>query len=260
MPPEPPEPQKPYARFDFDLAAAVTEQLIAAFDGLAVGPLIQSLINEIDTEQGVYQLYLGNRLMYAGKADDSLPKRLGEHRWNLSGRKNIDMGQLGFKGLIIHKNWATSVHESILIRHYREKGFCEWNLTGIGNHDPGRNRENTVTPEEHFDTMYPIKEDFVPDGIDARDWNARELLIQMKDALPFIFRYEATHYRTGSPKYNERTVTIPRTGMNITELLTQIVNSFPDGWQATFFPGRVIMYEESGEYTHATKVIRKAGT
>jgi hypothetical protein len=82
----------------------------------------------------------------------------------------------------------------------------------------------------------------------------------MKDALPFIFRYEATHYRTGSPKYNERTVTIPRTGMNITELLTQIVNSFPDGWQATFFPGRVIMYEEHREYTHATKVIRKAGT
>lgn len=255
----PPDVPKPYARFDFDLAAAVTEQLIAGFDALAVGPLIQSIISEIDPEQGVYQLYLSDRLMYAGKADDSLPKRLEEHRWNLSGRKNIDMGQLGFKGLIIHRNWGPSVHEGILIRHYRDQNLCEWNLTGIGNHDPGRNREDTVTQEEHFDTMFPIKEDFVPNGVAARPWNALELLLQMKGALPFTFRYEATHYRTGSAKYNNLTVTVPREGMTVTELLTLIVETFPDGWQATFFPGRAILYEERRDYTHATKAIRKPG-
>jgi len=196
---------KPYGRFDFDLAAAVTDQLIAAFDVLAVGPLIGSIINQIDPEQGVYQLFLGTRLMYAGKAEVPLPKRLEEHRWNLSGRNNVNMGELGFKALVIHRNWAPSVHEDILIRHFRSQGACEWNLTGIGNHDPGRNREDTVTPEEHFDVMYPIKEDFVPEGIPARDdWKALELLIQMKESLPFIFRYEAKHYRKGSEAKRDR--------------------------------------------------------
>jgi hypothetical protein len=222
-------------------------------------PLIQSIISEIEAEQGVYQLYLDNRLMYAGKADDSLPKRLEEHRWNLSGRKNVDLGKLGFKGLIIHRNWATSVHESILIRHFRDQGMCEWNLTGLGNHDPGRNREDTVTPEEHFDTMYPIKNDLVPDGVPVMEWNALDLLLQMKSALPFIFRYEANHYRSGSSKYNDIKVAVPIAGMNVAELLDLIVNTFPNGWQATFFPGRVVLYEENRDYTHATKVIRKLG-
>ena len=62
-----------------------------------MGPLERSLINQIDPEQGVYQLFLGNRLVYAGKAEVPLPKRLEEHRWNLSGRRNINMGELGFK-------------------------------------------------------------------------------------------------------------------------------------------------------------------
>jgi hypothetical protein len=253
-----PTPQpKPYGRFDFDLAAAVTDQLIAAFAALSVGPLIQSIINEIDSEQGVYQLYIGSRLMYVGKAEIPLPKRLEEHRWNLSGRKNVNMGELGFKGLIIHKNWGPSVHEDILIRHYRGQGECQWNLTGLGNHDPGRNREDTVTLEEHFDAMYPIKEDFVPEGIAARVWNTRELLVQIKEALPFIFRYEATHYRSGSPKYNNLSITVPSDGMSIKELLDLMVHSLPDGWQATFFPGRVILYEERRDYAHATDVIRK---
>jgi Eco29kI restriction endonuclease len=248
---------KPYGRFDFDLASAVTVQLIGAFNALAVGPLTRSIIDEIDSEQGVYQLFIGDRLMYAGKAEVPLPKRLEEHRWNLSGRKNINMDELGFKALIIHRNWAPSVHEDILIRHFRNQGTCVWNLTGIGNHDPGRNREDTVTPEEHFDVSYPIKENFVPEGIPAQDWNALELLIRMKYSLPFIFRYHATHYRKGSPKYNNITVTVPRPGMNIKELLDLIVATFPYGWQATFFPGRVILYEETRDYAHATHVIRK---
>ena len=248
---------KPYGRFDFDLAAAVTEQLIAAFGVLSVGQLIPSIISQIDPDQGVYQLFVGTRLMYAGKAEEPLPKRLEEHRWNLSGRQNIDMDELGFKALLIHRNWAPSVHEDILIRHFRNQGACEWNLTGIGNHDPGRNREDTVTPEEHFDPMYPIKEDFVPEGIQARDWNALELLINIKRSLPFIFRYEATHYLKGSPKYNNITVTVPRQGMNVRESLELIVATFPYGWQATFFPGRVILYEETRAYVHATQVIRR---
>ncbi len=252
--------RKAYGRFDFDLAAAVTDQLIAAFDALSVGPLTASILGEIDQEQGVYQLFLDGRLMYVGKAEVPLPKRLGEHRWNLSGRRNIDLEKLGFKGLIIHRNWGPSVHEDILIRHYRSLGSSEWNQTGIGNHDPGRNREDTVTPEDHFDRMYPIKDDFIPDGVSAREWCAVELLVQLKQCLPFIFRFEtddSKRWRSGSVKYNNLKVVIPREGMNVRELLTHIVATFPDGWQATFFPGRVILYQERRDYLHAIETIRK---
>jgi len=253
----PAEQPKPYGRFDFDLAAAVTQQLIAAFDALSVGPLTQSIIREIDREQGVYQLYLGTRLMYVGKAEIPLPKRLEQHRWNLSGRKNVNMSDLGFKGLIIHKNWGPSVHEDILIRRHRGKGECEWNLTGLGNHDPGRQREDTKTPERHFDAKYPIREDFVPVGIVAREWNILELLRKLKGALPFLFRYESKNFRTGSHKYNDLSIMVPREDMSIKELLKLVIVGLPAGWQATFFPGRVILYHEQRKYEHATDVIAK---
>ena len=45
--------------------------------------------------------------------------------------------------------------------------------------------------------------------------------------------------------------------MNVKELLQLIVAAFPGRWQATVFPGRVILYEETRKYAHATHVIRK---
>jgi len=45
--------------------------------------------------------------------------------------------------------------------------------------------------------------------------------------------------------------------MNVKELLELIVVTFPGGWQATFFPGRVILYEEERDYTHKRDIIRK---
>lgn len=254
----PQQPGKPYGRFDFDLAAGVTKQLIAAFEALSVGPLVQSMVEEIEAAHGVYQLYVGETLMYVGKADMPLPRRLEQHRWTLSGRQNLGDSSLGFKALIIHKNWAPSVHESILIKHYRDQGMCEWNLTGLGNHDPGHNREDTVTNEDHFDMMYPIREDFVPEGIDAKQWNAHQLLRRLKKALPFFLRYETDgNFHNGARDYNNLGVTVPRDGMTVKELLTLMVSALPVGWQATFFPGRVILYKERKDYVHATDTIRK---
>lgn len=248
---------KPFTRFDFDLAAAVLSQLVAAFDSLPIGPLTDELLSQVDPEQGVYQLYLSGKLMYVGKATDSLAKRLGEHLWNLKGRKNVNIVELGFKCVTIHRNWIPSTHEDMLIRHYGGSGLCEWNRTGLGNHDPGRNREDTA--KKGFDLAYPINEEFVPAGIEAREWNARELLMAIKSALPYVFRYEtdrSKEWQKGSDKYNTRVVTIPRVGMTARELLRVIVEAFPPTWQGTFFPSHVILYEENRTYTHSTLTLR----
>lgn len=250
--------EEPCAHFDFDLGQAVTSQLVNSFTELSKGNLTPEVLARLSHLPGVYQLYLDDTLMYVGKADKSVAERLEEHRWNLSGRKNVSGETLGFKALYIHKNWAPSAHEDVLIRYFRAEGACEWNLTGLGNHDPGRNREDTTTEESHFDGMYPINEHFRPEGLPADSYPALKLLLLLKKSLPYIFRYEAkSSYRTGSPKYNHIIVNLPSEGMTACEIFGAIIDSFPDGWQATFLPGRAILYEERRDYAHAIKTIRR---
>ncbi len=250
---------KPFVHFDFDLARAVLEQLVEVFNSLRVGPLEEGLISQIDKTPGVYMLFVSDRLHYVGKADKNLSNRLMEHLWTLISRKNIDVTNIGFKGVTVHRNWTPLTHEESLIRHYKGTGLCEWNTKGLGNHDPGRRREDTQTND--FDSDYPIDENFKPIGIDLGVWNARDLLLALKARVPFVFRFYTDNpkggWQKGSVKYNSRSVTIPTADMSMRELLQLVIDSFPKGWQATFFPGHVILYEEKRPYAHATLVLRK---
>src|SRR5262245_18606443 len=115
-------PPKPFDRFDLDLARAVLEQLIERFESLDVGPLDTTTINQVFPEQGVHQLFQNTKLVYAGKTSKSLPRRLLRHLRLLSGRKNITLSELGFKAVIIHRNWIPSVHEGMVIQHYTQQG------------------------------------------------------------------------------------------------------------------------------------------
>ena len=209
---------------------------------------------------GVYQLFLGETLVYVGKADRNVAKRLKQHLWKLSGRSHVSVEELGFKALYIHRNWAPSVHESVLIEVYRGRGESEWNTSGFGNNDPGRRRDQTVTEATHFDSRYPIDPAFVPELIQAADHNALQLLLRLKKSLPYIFRFETKYrkkYQQGSPKYNGLVVRVPRNGMTTRQLIQEILDSFPEGWQATFLLGRLILYEEHEEYPHAIATVRR---
>ncbi len=251
--------EKPFKHFDFDLARAVLEQLVEVFDSLPIGPLEGALVSQIDETPGVYMLFVSGRLHYIGKADKNLSGRLMDHLWTLRSRKNIDINTIGFKGVTVHRNWTPLTHEESLIKHYKGAGLCEWNTKGLGNHDPGRRREDTETND--FDSDYPIDENFVPEGIDPRLWNARDLLRAVKDGVPFVFRFHTDKpkggWRKGSVEYNILNVTVPHAGMSIRELLQLVIDTFPEGWQATFFRSHVILYEEERTYTHATLVLRR---
>jgi hypothetical protein len=244
----------PFGRFDFDLAGGVQRQLIRDFETHQAGAMDEATIGAVDADQGVYQLFHDTKLVYVGKARN-LRKRLGEHRWNLAGRQKPP-APMNFKCLSVHKNWVPSVHEDILIGYFTRKGLCEWNRTGFGNHDPGRNREKTDKPPQGFDTQYPINSMW-PCEIAADEYNARDLLMAIKDALPYTLRYQTDNpkqWQRGSAKYNGLTVRVSRDGMPLEELLQEIKGQFPPGWQATVFPSHVIFYEEDEEYQYGRRI------
>jgi len=244
-----------FDRFDFDLARAVLGQLVKAFDRLGTAPLASDAIARVDRSPGVYQLFHRERLVYVGKDEKSLQKRLGEHYWTIRGRKNISVDDLTFRCLAIHPNWAPLTHESLLIRHYTREGTCEWNTTGFGNHDPGRRREDWQP--NVFDTQFPINEKFPCLGVTAGIYDGNALLQAIKASLPFVFRYKTTNpqqWRSGHPDYVGLTTTVPRDDMPAAELLALLVPRLP-GWQATIFRSHMILYKESRQYSSAVTVI-----
>lgn len=233
--------------FDFDLARAVLNQLVRTFDKMGIGPLKPDVLHEMVRAPGVYQLYHHGELVYVGKADNHLGKRLHDHYLTLRGRKNINVGDMTFRALALHPNWAPLTHESLLIKHYKKDQKCKWNTTGIGNHDPGRKREDWEP--NAFDTDFPINEKFPCTTVKAGTYNGNILLQTVKTHLPFVFRYqtEGNSWKRGHIDYNNLTVDVPHDEMPADEMLKLIVGLLP-GWQATVFLSHMILYKESKVY------------
>jgi hypothetical protein len=242
-----PEP-KPYGEFDFDLAGAVQEQLLKAFNVLPIGPLSEELTSELRVRHGVYQLFLHGVLVYIGKAK-SLKARLRRHRFRLGGRKNLNLADVGFKCLYVHKNWTPMTHEEALIRLYQREGSQLWNGMGFGSNDPGRNREQTNQPPEGFHRQFPINSDLPCDFLEPGTWKVRDLLRHLKGELPFLLRYEG-HTRGGHADFVKKKVAIAASGRPLSEVLTDVARALPRGWQLTIFPSHVILYKESRAYDH----------
>ena len=248
----------PFAQFDFDLARAVLDQLVAAFKALPIGDLEPSVCAQMGSGQGVYQLFLDSDLMYIGKADKSLRHRLERHYRMLSARQNIDIDKLGFKALFIHRNWTTWTTESALIRFFGEES--PWNASGMGSNDPGHNREDTAE-EDTFNSIYPVDPDYVCDWIEPGEVRAWHLLNAFKRRLPYLLRFQRVTRRFGSDvdheaeqELKETEISVPHSDMSARTLLREIAKQLSSGWQATQFPGRLILYKEQTEYRHGQRI------
>jgi hypothetical protein len=246
-----------FAHFEIDLVSALAEQLVLAFDRLEQGALTLPNISYVPAEQGVYQLFRNEFLVYVGKADN-LRSRIAQHLSKIMGRRNIQAEEMAFKCLTVHKNWTALAPENSLIAHYKlQPGLCEWNGNGFGIHDPGRERETTNKPPDGFDSQFPIKENWQCAGVIAKVWNIRDLLIQIKEELPFLLRYQVEkHHRSGHLDYNNKPVSAPESGLAVTDLLTSITRELP-GWQSTRFPSHMILYKEQRDYVHGTVIWRQ---
>jgi hypothetical protein len=245
-----------FNHFEIDIISALSSQLIAAFADLDIGALTHGQIELLPKGQGVYKLFHRGKLAYVGKATQ-LRNRLGEHRFKISGRQNIELSEVGFKCLFIHRNWTALAPENSLIQHYRAvgEGECAWNGNGFGPHDPGRDRETTDKRPDGFDSQYPIREDWVCESVLSGSHNALELLRNIKANLPYLLRYQTDGKKSTKPHvdYQNLTIAIPRDQITAIELLRTIAQALP-GWQATAFPGHMILYKESRTYKHGKPI------
>lgn len=237
--------------FEIDIISALANQLVEKFDQLQATALDQQQIAALPNGQGVYQLFHNGHLVYVGKAD-RLRGRLGEHRRKIEGRKHLPLTSMTFKCLFIHPNWTALAPERSLIAYYRSTGrqASAWNGNGFGQHDPGRQRETTNKPPDGFDDLFPIREDWPCEWVNAREWNAHELLVSLKTELPFLLRFEPAQVEgtRPHPDYAEARVQVGETGMPACDLLRLVAQELR-GWQATVFPSHMILYKENRPYT-----------
>ena len=248
---------KYHAGFDLDLALALKEQLVTEFGRLEIGQLSRQSISQVRKDQGVYKLFYQGILVYVGKADN-LNKRLSEHFLKISGRMNIAFDRMGFKCLYVGKNWTTLAPEESLIKFFKTsgEGQCEWNGNGFGPHDPGRERETTNKSPDGFDGTYPIQHTWPCVWIGAKEWKVIDLLMALKDNLPFLLRYEIDpkgHYTKGHADHRAASFIVGSAGLPADALLGQIAAAMP-GWQATRFPGHMILYKEKRDYKFGTRL------
>jgi len=247
-----------FGDFDFDLARAVLEQLVEAFRELTIGKLSPEVLASMKPGQGVYQIFEDGALFYTGKSDSDLSSRILRHYRVLSARQNIEIEKMGFKALYIHRNWTTWTTETALIRFSGEESPL--NASGMGSNDPGHAREDTAE-EDTFNSRYPIDPNFPCDWIQAGEYVAWDLLNAIKRDLPYLLRYHRITKKFKGPIEREAEselkstkIKVPASGMPAAKLLIEIARQLSDGWQATAFPGRLILYKEKVRYNHGTVI------
>lgn len=252
---------KCYTEFEFDLPGALLAHLVEVLDRLEPAPLNGTSLSSVPDEQGVYQLFFDGSLVYIGKtdADAGLNKRLSRHGRKIIHRLGLDPTRVGFKAVRIFVFTAMDL-EADLIRHYGGVKAIEWNGSGFGSNDPGRERDTTKVKPKNYDAKFPIDIDreFLF-SIEANE-TAASSLSRLKDALPYTFRFAK---KSGRTPHSDMEITIlpPMAGPVTARLAIQhIVSAMPVGWQATALLGYVILYKEAPRHYPQAQVIAVGAT
>jgi hypothetical protein len=237
--------------FYFSLPRAVTEHLFERLDELKPSPLTSEQLQKLvvfqvekRSKQGVYVIYESNAAVYAGKAND-LAERLGQHREKLRARVGIDMGEIGFKALLLDESWSTSANESLLIKQFKERGECKWSGTGFGPKDPGKERD--TTKPSWFDNTYPVRDDWPVENVPDQG-TVGDVLRLLKNQLPFLLRYEKLGKAASLPV---KLRGVPRTARSV---LLKCAEVLGPKWQLTLLKNGFILYPELKEFKFGTRL------
>lgn len=215
--------------------------MLESLSKLSPAPLTAELLGTLQPRGGVYVLFLADDRVYVGKADRSLPARLGQHAKKLSGRVGPFTDAVKFTCLYVEEDLEASAPEKLLIKWYRtenEKSALPWNNNGFGNNDPGKRRDTTEIKANHFDALYPINLDLTL-PLTAGKRTVADCLAELKGLLPYTLRFGGL----GTDSAAE--MTVPSGSKTVREWVTLVVEALPSGWLATALPGYVILYRES---------------
>jgi hypothetical protein len=249
-----------YVEFEFDLPGALLTRLIEVLDGLQDVPLNVANLSVIPEEQGVYQLFYEGNVVYIGKTDAEagLHQRLSRHARKVMHRVGLDPAKMSFKAVRIFVFTAVDL-ESDLIRHYGGVKAVDWNGSGFGSNDPGRERDTTKVKPKNFDAKFPIEIDReLAFAIDENE-TAADALARLKSALPYTFRYQG---RGGRKPHADADATLLRElkgPVSARAAIKHIVAEMPAGWQATALLGYIILYKEERDYPQS-EVIAISGS
>lgn len=241
-----------YDEFEFDLPEALLKRLIDALDDVPPALLDAEALAHLPEVQGVYQLFLkrDDRLdrVYIGKTDSEagLRKRLLKHARKVRHRVGLDPDAVYFKALRVFVFTAVDL-ETQLIKHYGGVKAVEWNGSGFGANDPGRERDTTKYKETHFDAQFPIDIDR-PFGADfPKEGSAADLLRALKRATPYLIRFQtlSQHSRTAHADLEDTQVALSAADLESpATVIAGVVRMLPTGWHATMLPSHVVIYKD----------------
>lgn len=249
-----------FRQFEFALTTALVSQLVTVLDGMDAAALLPKTAFNIPNGQGVYQLFLGDELVYIGKTDNDagLQRRLLRHAKLAESRGSLANGAVKFKAVQVLVFSAMEL-ETMLMRHYREQGAAlAWNNSGFGSNDPGHNREGSNYKEGHFDLLYPITIDTQLNISLLAGQSIFDALKILKSDLPYLLRFGGM--RKKDLEYedlNNHILPSDLLGLSLRETLIRIVACLPKGFIATKFPGYVILYKEPETYEYG-EIIAKS--
>lgn len=240
-----------YDEFEFDLPKALLKRLIDALEDVVPTALTAEALAHLPEVQGVYQLFVRRGAdfdrVYIGKTDSEagLKKRLLKHARKIRNRIGLDPAEVYFKALRVFVFTAVDL-ETQLIKHYGGVSKVEWNGSGFGANDPGRERDTTKYKAKHFDTRFPIDVDRALPADFPTEGTAADLLRELKRAVPYLIRFEtiSQHSRTAHADLESTQVRLLPTDLhNPATIIAGVVRVLPTGWHATMLPSHVIIYK-----------------
>ena len=239
---------------EFDLPSALLNQLVELLDNMHSESLVQENLENVPEEQGVYQLFHKDELVYIGKTDSEagLKNRLSRHCKKIKNRQNLDSKEVTFKAVRIYVFTAMDL-ETQLRDHYKNLQVgLKWQNSGFGSNDPGRNRDEGKPGT--FDQQFPIDINFTFDNsLEVGKRSVLEALEDFKSKVPYVVRFERERTKnTREPNSDLRGnyVTISESIDTPKKLLDKVATVLGDDWQITVLPGYVIIYKESKNYCY----------
>jgi hypothetical protein len=232
------------------------------FADMVAAPLTSEDVSKtVPNEQGVYQLFHQDQLVYIGKtdADAGLRARLARHSLKILSRFGLDPSDVSFKAIRLFVFTVMDLETELL-----KAGRPAWNGGGFGSNDPGRERDTTKIKVTNFDALYPLDihrevQVGIPAGVPVP---AEEALIAIQKSVPWKLRRQNLGGRSRKPHPELATsmVKLSSDRGSAWNLLKEVVSQLPAHWQSTALRSHVILYKERKDYPSPIEVALSPGS